>query len=347
MASITLVHPEEQRQLPALQAINKCTLFQNNVALLASPYVIRSSVPLTVFRQFVSSLEGHSVEITASNFHFLSQLSNEFGFQTLTVQLLAFQPPVDASVDPQALARIAVLEEQLQQRDVQVASFQTELLRESQFNKVVLSRIEAAIGELSREIAALRSASEAGQKDIQSLRGAIDGLGARLSASAAESQRLAGTAVQIAQSQEPLVKSVKDDLGTVLAVSKVVLERNPWVDLGELQSMKHFNELRAAYPFTKFQWGIDYLHTGPQPVTVCEWNRGIRIFGTLAAHGDNGGQLHLGTYLFTCETADPESQTGFYHRYVNHLLAPCCGAHGVSPSYGGGGNQVHIWTRYL
>jgi hypothetical protein len=245
----------------------------------------------------------------------------------------------------------------MQQHNLQFAVLQTELSRESHLREVVLSRIEAAIEQLSLEVAALRSVSEAGQKvvsevnemrtEIQSLRGAIDSLGTRLSASAIESQRLANTAVEIAKAQEPLVKSVKNDLGTVVEASKIVLERNPWIDRGELQSMKHFYELKAAYPFTKFQWGIAYLHLGPQPVTVCCWNKGIRMIGTFSAHGDDGAQLHPGTYILTCETVDPESKTGFCHRYTNHLLAPCCGSHGVSNSYGMGGNQVHIWTRYL
>jgi hypothetical protein len=179
--------------------------------------------------------------------------------------------------------------------------------------------------------------------EIESLRGAIDGL----RASAVESQRLANAAVEIAKVQEPLVKSVKNDLGTVLEASKMVLERNPWIDRGALHSMNHFNELKAAYPLHKFQWGIAYNHVGPEPVTVCGWNRGIRIIGRATAHGDNGSQLHPGTYMFTCGTDDPESRTGFCHRYVNLALGPCCGSHGVSNPHGMGGNQVHIWTCYL
>jgi hypothetical protein len=52
----------------------KCTLFQQKPALLIAPYKLRSTVPLTLFRQFVSAVEGNAIEITSANFSGLTQL---------------------------------------------------------------------------------------------------------------------------------------------------------------------------------------------------------------------------------------------------------------------------------
>jgi hypothetical protein len=74
MALVALVHPEGTVTVPGLHAMTKCTLFQQNIPLMASPYTLRSTVPLTVFRQFVSALEGNAIEITSANFSGLTQL---------------------------------------------------------------------------------------------------------------------------------------------------------------------------------------------------------------------------------------------------------------------------------
>jgi hypothetical protein len=74
MASVTLVHSEATLTVPALQAIAKCALFQTTPALAAAPYALRSSVPLALFRQFVSALAGNAIEVTSANFSGLSRL---------------------------------------------------------------------------------------------------------------------------------------------------------------------------------------------------------------------------------------------------------------------------------
>jgi hypothetical protein len=93
MALVALVHPEETSTVPALQAKNKCTLFQQNEALLTSPSKLCSTVPLTLFRQFVSALEGNAIEITSANISELSQLFEKFGFEELRAKLSEFPPP--------------------------------------------------------------------------------------------------------------------------------------------------------------------------------------------------------------------------------------------------------------
>jgi hypothetical protein len=93
MSSVALVHPEAMLTVRGLQAKNKFTLFQQNKALLASPYKPPSTVPLTLFRQFGSALEGNAIEITSANFSGLTQLCEEFGFEELRAKLSESPPP--------------------------------------------------------------------------------------------------------------------------------------------------------------------------------------------------------------------------------------------------------------
>jgi hypothetical protein len=65
MASVTLIHPEKKFTVPVLQATNKCSLFQNNPALLVAPYRVQSSVTLSVFQDFLSLLEGNAVKVNS------------------------------------------------------------------------------------------------------------------------------------------------------------------------------------------------------------------------------------------------------------------------------------------
>jgi hypothetical protein len=72
----------------------KCNLFRNNPKLAAVPHPLQSSVSLAAFRDFVSALTGNEIEITSHNLPALSQLSQEFGFDDLSRQILEFQPLV-------------------------------------------------------------------------------------------------------------------------------------------------------------------------------------------------------------------------------------------------------------
>jgi hypothetical protein len=90
MTSVTLIHPEDSLTIPVHQAISKCSLFQNNPTLTISPYRVQSSVSLSIFREFISALEGKSVKITAMNFGGLNQLCEEFGFTEFSSKLCRF-----------------------------------------------------------------------------------------------------------------------------------------------------------------------------------------------------------------------------------------------------------------
>jgi hypothetical protein len=128
MALVALVHPEETLTVPALQAKNKCTLFQQNEALLASPYKLRSSVSLTLFRQFVSALEGNAIEIASADFSGLTQLCEEFGFEELRAKLSKFPPPPGTAAE--AAARTAAAEERPGQLHREAAAIELRLANE-------------------------------------------------------------------------------------------------------------------------------------------------------------------------------------------------------------------------
>jgi hypothetical protein len=80
MASVTFLHPEETFTIPILQVMTKCSSFQNNPTLLVSPYRVQSPVYLSIFREFLSALEGNAINITNTNFTELHRLCEEFGF---------------------------------------------------------------------------------------------------------------------------------------------------------------------------------------------------------------------------------------------------------------------------
>jgi hypothetical protein len=82
-AFLTLLHPKQTFKNPALQAITKCSSFQNNPILLISGYQIQSPVSLSIFREFISAFEEKAIHITNTNLIELEQLHEECGSLTL------------------------------------------------------------------------------------------------------------------------------------------------------------------------------------------------------------------------------------------------------------------------
>jgi hypothetical protein len=150
MALVTLVHPEETFTIPALQAMTKCNIFQNNTTLLISPYRVKSSVSLSIFREFLSAFDGNSINITSTNFTELQRLCNEFGFTEIAAKLSEFRSSTafKESEDSDARERIAALEEKSNQHSHVIAILQSEL-------KV----LSTDFGRLVGEVSALRSAA--------------------------------------------------------------------------------------------------------------------------------------------------------------------------------------------
>jgi hypothetical protein len=95
MSRVVLIHRSEKREIAGVQLVNKCTLFKNNLALLALPYTINSTVTSEVFQQFVVSLDDKPIEITNANFMGLSRLCEEFGYEDLTAKLSQFRESGD------------------------------------------------------------------------------------------------------------------------------------------------------------------------------------------------------------------------------------------------------------
>jgi hypothetical protein len=150
MSSVMLVHPEATVAISALQAINKCSLFQENVTLATCPYRVKSSVTLAIFREFVSGLEGSAVTITDTNFTGLQRLCEEFGFGELSATLSEFRPSTgfQETVDAAARGRIAGLEERAEQHDRDIEALQSEL-----------RRLSTDFVRLAGEVFALRSSA--------------------------------------------------------------------------------------------------------------------------------------------------------------------------------------------
>jgi hypothetical protein len=88
--SVALVHSEETLTIPTLQATNKCSSFEENPALPAAPDRFQSSVVLSVFREFLSELEGKAVKIPHTNLTGLQRFCEEFGFDEFAAKLSQF-----------------------------------------------------------------------------------------------------------------------------------------------------------------------------------------------------------------------------------------------------------------
>jgi hypothetical protein len=101
MTFVTLVHPEDRVTIPIHQVINKCSLFQKNPTLTVSPYRVQSPVSLSIFREFVTALEGKTVNITTTNLIGLEQLCEEFGFSEFSPKLSTFRRRSEASQERQ------------------------------------------------------------------------------------------------------------------------------------------------------------------------------------------------------------------------------------------------------
>jgi hypothetical protein len=147
--SVTLVHPEEQVPVAAPRLIEKCTLFQKDLTLVGAPYAVKSAVPIQVFREFLSALEGGAIKITNANFVGLSLLSTEFGFNGVTKQLSEFRSSAAFAgevADAEARERIAALEEQAR------------ALREGQARlEAEAARASSAVEGLRAEVSALKA----------------------------------------------------------------------------------------------------------------------------------------------------------------------------------------------
>jgi hypothetical protein len=89
LSLVELVHSQGGHQVSVVLLITKCDLFKNNPGLTISTSQVQSEVSLEDFQDFVSALEDKPININNRNFPGLSQLSEEFGFQSLSKKLSA------------------------------------------------------------------------------------------------------------------------------------------------------------------------------------------------------------------------------------------------------------------
>jgi hypothetical protein len=152
ISHFTLLHPEETFKIPAVQGLSKCRLFQDDSTLLVSPYRVHSAVSLSIFREFLSALDGNAIKITETNYIELERWCDEFGFFELAAKLSEFGSSMDFQKerieDADARGRIAVLEEKANQDSHVIAMLQ---------NKV--TQLSTDFGRLAGEVSALRSAA--------------------------------------------------------------------------------------------------------------------------------------------------------------------------------------------
>jgi hypothetical protein len=168
MAAVSLVHPCETRQVSAVQLILKCKLFKEHLALVAAPYSLKCVVPIHVFHDFVSALENKIIQITNENYHHLTLLCEEFGFEDFSEHLNEFQQSSafkgqHCPHESELCERIILLEELTLEQDRRIANMQSNLISQElitvALNKAVqhISELEKSFAELDHEIKTLRS----------------------------------------------------------------------------------------------------------------------------------------------------------------------------------------------
>eukprot|EP01080_Neovahlkampfia_damariscottae_P002349 gene2349-2817_t len=93
----------------------------------------------------------------------------------------------------------------------------------------------------------------------------------------------------------------------------------------KIGTLAEFDEIVKKYPLDKYEFFGTYNYSSPSPLQFSRWNRGIRVFfRDFYPHADDAKNFHIGNAIFTRDTDDSESKSGFYHRYVDSNFKPCC-----------------------
>jgi hypothetical protein len=123
------VHPQGSHQVSVVPLVNTCDLFKNNPSPIISPYRVQSEESLEDFGDFVSALEDKPIDINDRNFPGLSQLSKEFGFQSLLKKLSTYQrsPGLSSAQTAECLSRISALEERASRHERQTTVLRSAL----------------------------------------------------------------------------------------------------------------------------------------------------------------------------------------------------------------------------
>jgi hypothetical protein len=129
MVLVELAHPQGSHQVSLVPLINNCDLFKNNPGLAIAPYRVESGVSLEDFRDFVTALEDKPIDIKDRKFPGLSQLSEGFGFQALSMKLSVHRrsPRLSDAGRTEVRSRLSTLEERAGQHERQMAALQSAL----------------------------------------------------------------------------------------------------------------------------------------------------------------------------------------------------------------------------
>jgi hypothetical protein len=148
---------------------------KKNPTLSLSPSQVISAVSLSIFREFISALEGNAINITDINFIELDQLCEEFGFTEIGAKLSEFHPSMyfkeseskskseTEAEDANSRGRIAALKAKAQHCEDEIAILQNKVTQFSTdfrcfINEVSTPRSAAAgIQTLSKEISSLKT----------------------------------------------------------------------------------------------------------------------------------------------------------------------------------------------
>jgi hypothetical protein len=103
----------------SISSTRDCHRFFDNRGPAACPHALRSSVSVSIFRQFVSALEGGAVAITNANILGPSQLCEEFGFEDLAVKLSRFRRIGSSAEAPTVVSALEQLQSEVRALRIQ------------------------------------------------------------------------------------------------------------------------------------------------------------------------------------------------------------------------------------
>jgi hypothetical protein len=109
MVSFIIVHPEEGQAIQIRRVIKKCSLVENHPTLTVTPDRIKTSVSLAIFSEFISVLEEDIIKITDLNFTGRVELSEEFGFNELSMKFSQVGHPMKCEEAKDLKARIRIV----------------------------------------------------------------------------------------------------------------------------------------------------------------------------------------------------------------------------------------------
>jgi hypothetical protein len=148
---VELVQPQGSHQVSVVSLIMKCDLFKNTLGLTIAPERVEFRVFLEDFRDFVSAIKDKPISNTDSKHPELSQLSEEFGFQALSMKLSMHRksPGLTDVQTAEVVSRISSLKERARQHERQFEELQSALQRvEADLSRLVSSRLR--IGSIPR-----------------------------------------------------------------------------------------------------------------------------------------------------------------------------------------------------